>query len=65
MHLELCGISVSGSSGGYKYNMVPGFPFTQLPWNSNAPGFQRIDLDRYIWSVKNFLCVDKISNLDM
>ncbi|XP_039980107.1 leucine-rich repeat-containing protein 49 isoform X3 [Xiphias gladius] len=36
----------AGGSGGYKYNAVPGFPFSRLPCDSFASDFQRIDLDR-------------------
>ncbi|XP_036951165.1 leucine-rich repeat-containing protein 49 [Acanthopagrus latus] len=37
----------AGGSGGYKWNTVPGFPPTRLPWGSFASSFQRIDLDRH------------------
>ncbi|XP_032373187.1 leucine-rich repeat-containing protein 49 isoform X2 [Etheostoma spectabile] len=36
----------SGGSGGYKYNAVPGIPFTRLPCDSFASTVQQIDLDR-------------------
>ncbi|XP_034730910.1 leucine-rich repeat-containing protein 49 isoform X2 [Etheostoma cragini] len=36
----------AGGSGGYKYNEVPGIPFTRLPCDSFASHVQRIDLDR-------------------
>ncbi|XP_051235873.1 leucine-rich repeat-containing protein 49 isoform X2 [Dicentrarchus labrax] len=36
----------AGGSGGYRYNAVPGFPFTRLPCDSFASSCQRIDLDR-------------------
>ncbi|XP_078114287.1 leucine-rich repeat-containing protein 49 [Sander vitreus] len=36
----------AGGSGGYKYNAVPGFPFTRLPCDSFASNVQRIDMDR-------------------
>lgn len=40
-------MSMSGGSGIYKYNAVPGSPLTLLPCDSFASNFQRIDLDRY------------------
>ena len=53
--LDLSVMSMLGASGGYKYSTVPGFPFTRLPCDSSASGFQRIDLDRYLWFLSDFL----------